>query len=141
MDECKSNPTYMLVNCATSCAKVLQQQKAQKSKLESLKSFYDLTANDIDGDAIDFAQFKSKVVVVVNVASYCGYTDSHYKGLVDLWNDIRGESDKLEILAFPWCVQEVSKRPWSIDCHTAHISYPQFSATSSGSRSREPPMR
>jgi glutathione peroxidase len=40
-----------------------------------------------------------KVTIIVNVASQCGYTESHYRGLVNLWSKVKDES--VEILAFP----------------------------------------
>jgi glutathione peroxidase-family protein len=39
------------------------------------------------------------VTIIVNVASQCGYTESHYRGLVNLWSKVKDES--VEILAFP----------------------------------------
>jgi hypothetical protein len=33
------------------------------------KSFYELSADDIDGNKVDFSEYKGKVVLVVNVAS------------------------------------------------------------------------
>ncbi len=41
-------------------------------------SFYDLSAVDIDGNDVSFEAFRGKVVLVVNVASECGFTDDHY---------------------------------------------------------------
>ena len=50
------------------------------------EDFFKLKAQDIDGKEIDFIKFKgSKAYIVVNVASACGYTNSHYKGLMDLY--------------------------------------------------------
>jgi glutathione peroxidase len=51
---------------------------------------------------------KTSVTIVVNVASKCGYTESHYRGLVNLWSKVKDES--VEILAFP-CNQFGSQEP------------------------------
>ncbi len=47
-------------------------------------TFYDLTATTIDGETKKLSTFEGNVVLVVNVASYCGYT-SQYKGLEELY--------------------------------------------------------
>jgi glutathione peroxidase len=60
-------------------------------------NFYTLSAKDIDGKSIDFSKFKGKKVLIVNVASKCGYT-SQYKDLQELHNKY---NDKIVILAFP----------------------------------------
>ena len=46
-------------------------------------SIYDVKINDIDGKLIDMNKFKNKYILIVNVASYCGYT-SQYKELQKL---------------------------------------------------------
>ena len=61
------------------------------------KSFYSLTAKDIDGQSINFSKYKGKKLLIVNVASKCGYT-SQYKDLQELH---RKYNDKITILAFP----------------------------------------
>ncbi|WP_194774858.1 glutathione peroxidase [Pararhodonellum marinum] len=61
------------------------------------KSFYDFKVNDIDGNEVDLSQFKGKKVLVVNVASKCGYTPQ-YADLQEL-NEKHG--DKVAILGFP----------------------------------------
>jgi glutathione peroxidase len=38
----------------------------------TMASPYDFTVKDIDGNEVDLAQYKGKVVLVVNVASQCG---------------------------------------------------------------------
>ncbi len=46
-------------------------------------SWFALKVLNIRKQPVEFSQYKNKVVLVVNVASYCGYT-SQYKGLQDL---------------------------------------------------------
>ncbi len=48
------------------------------------KIFYDLNIEAISGETINFRDFKDKVVLVVNTASYCGFT-KQYEDLQDLW--------------------------------------------------------
>ena len=49
---------------------------------------YDYTFIGIDGESIKLDQYKGKVIVVVNVASRCGFT-SQYEGLQTLWNNYK----------------------------------------------------
>ena len=39
--------------------------------------FYDLSATSIDGDTISMDKFKNKTIMIVNVASQCGYTPQY----------------------------------------------------------------
>ena len=61
------------------------------------KSFYELEAISIDGKKISFNQYKNKKILIVNVASKCGYT-YQYEGLQKL-QDIH--QDKVIVLGFP----------------------------------------
>ena len=49
------------------------------------KVFYDLQINSISGELIDFKKYKDKAVLVVNTASYCGFT-KQYDELQELWD-------------------------------------------------------
>ena len=60
-------------------------------------SFYDLSALSIDGKDINFKTFKGKKVLIVNVASECGYTNQYD----DLQYLHRKYSGRLAILGFP----------------------------------------
>jgi glutathione peroxidase len=55
------------------------------------KLAYDFVFESIDGKKIDLEQFKNKVIVVVNVASRCGYTPQ-YEGLQALWTNYKDKN-------------------------------------------------
>ena len=62
------------------------------------KTFYDFKVTDIDGKAVDLKKYKGKKLLVVNVASECGYTPQ-YKQLEWLYK--RYKDSNLVILGFP----------------------------------------
>ena len=62
------------------------------------KVFYDLQIKSISGELIDFKEYKDKAVLVVNTASYCGFT-KQYEGLQKLWE--KYESKGLIVLGIP----------------------------------------
>ena len=47
-------------------------------------SFYDLKINDVSGDQLSLKDFKNKVILLVNTASYCGFT-KQYNDLQFIW--------------------------------------------------------
>jgi glutathione peroxidase len=61
-------------------------------------SIYDFTMKSIDGKPTSLGDFKGKVVLVVNVASQCGYTPQ-YKGLESLYEKYKDKG--FVILGFP----------------------------------------
>lgn len=91
--ECTKNPNYMLNYCAPACR---QAQTEQASKIP--QSFYEIVERDIHGNELDFSRFKGKVVYVVNVASYCGYTEENYEIIQALQ---KYTADGLEIVLAP----------------------------------------
>jgi hypothetical protein len=60
--------------------------------------FYEFEAKDIKHQPFNFAQLKGKVVLIVNVASSCGFTPQ-YTGLQALYDKYKDKG--LEILGFP----------------------------------------
>jgi glutathione peroxidase-family protein len=60
--------------------------------------FYTLHMVDINGKEFLFENVKGKVVLITNVASECGYTNSNYEGFKDLLDEFPFQ---LAIVAFP----------------------------------------
>ena len=52
------------------------------------KVIYDFKINSITGEQINFADYENKVILLVNVASYCGFT-KQYTDLQKLWEIYR----------------------------------------------------
>jgi len=46
---------------------------------------YDFTFNSLDGSEINLSEYKNKVIVVVNVASQCGFTNQ-YEDMQKVWD-------------------------------------------------------
>ena len=62
------------------------------------KIFYDFKINGILGDVINLNEFKGKPVLVVNTASYCGFT-KQYDDMQKLWEKYRDRG--LVVLGIP----------------------------------------
>ncbi len=62
------------------------------------KKFYDLEIESITGELIEFKDYKSKVVLIVNTASYCGFT-KQYNELQELWELYKSKG--LVVLGIP----------------------------------------
>ena len=62
------------------------------------KVFYDFSIESISGETINFNEYKNKVVLIVNTASYCGFT-KQYEELQSLWDKYR--SNGLIVLGVP----------------------------------------
>jgi glutathione peroxidase len=77
------------LNCFSSAEK--------PSNMNSKKSIYVYSFNKIDGSKASFSQFKGKKILLVNVASKCGFTPQ-YEGLEQLYQQYK---EKLVIVGFP----------------------------------------
>ncbi|WP_266182796.1 glutathione peroxidase [Dyella humicola] len=94
-----------------------------------MTSVYDFSARDIDGDERSLAEWRGQAMLIVNVASKCGFTPQ-YTGLEALWQAARDKG--LVVLGFP-CDQFGHQEPGNEAeirnfCSTSYdVSFPLFS--------------
>jgi glutathione peroxidase len=92
-------------------------------------SIYDFKLKTIDGDDTTLAPYRGKAMLIVNVASQCGFTPQ-YEGLEELYKKYREKG--LEVLGFP-CNQFGSQEPAAeaeikTFCSTRFgVTFPMFS--------------
>jgi len=91
-------------------------------------TIYDFDVTTIDGEQLSMATFQGKVLLVVNVASKCGFTPQ-YAGLEELYRQY--QADGLEVLGFP-CDQFGHQEPGNEEeikrfCSLAYdVTFPLF---------------
>jgi glutathione peroxidase len=94
-----------------------------------MASAYDFSATDIEGHEKALADYRGKALLVVNVASKCGFTPQ-YTGLEKLWREYQDRG--LVVLGFP-CDQFGHQEPGNEEeirnfCSlTYDVSFPMFS--------------
>ena len=104
---------------------------------------YDFTLNDIDGKPVSLSQFRGKVLLLVNTASFCGNTPQ-YTDLEKLYEQYRDKG--FEILAFPannFGQQEPgTNEEIKTFCYTKYsLSFPLFSKISVTGNDKHPLYR
>jgi glutathione peroxidase len=113
-------------------SKILISTALTTVSMLAASSIYDFTLDSISGQPVSLAQYKGKVVMLVNVASKCGYTPQ-YKGLEALYK--KYESKGLVILGFP-ANNFMSQEPGTnaeiqaFCSRTYNVTFPMFSKIS-----------
>jgi glutathione peroxidase len=99
-----------------------------KIKQAAMSTIYDFQAKDLNGTPISLAQYRGKVLIIVNTASQCGFTPQ-YKKLEALYQQLKDKG--VEILGFP-CNQFGKQEPGSAEdiaafCENQYrITFPIF---------------
>lgn len=113
-------------------AKLLLFAAFAAASMSAASNVYDFTMDSITGAPVPLAQYKGKVVMLVNVASKCGFTPQ-YKGLEALYKKYEGKG--LVILGFP-ANNFMSQEPGTnaeiqtFCSRTYNVTFPMFSKIS-----------
>jgi len=103
-------------------------------------SIYDIETKLLEGDPVALAEYKGKAMLIVNVASRCGFTPQ-YEGLQALYE--RYQDRGLEILGFP-CNQFLGQEPGTEQeirefCSSTYgVSFPIFRKIDVNGENRHP---
>lgn len=85
-------------NCGKAQVEIKENNNNDQNNVENKINIHDLTVKDIDGKTVSLKDYSGKVLLIVNVASKCGYT-KQYKELEEIYK--KYNNDGFEILAFP----------------------------------------
>jgi glutathione peroxidase len=108
----------LLIPCAAGAAPLA---KKEDKKVPPVLKF---TMKGLDGKDVDLSQYQGKVVLIVNVASQCGYTPQ-YKGLQQLYETYK--KDGLVILGVP--ANEFGKQEPGTDKEIAEFCTSNYGVT------------
>ncbi|KAK7393560.1 hypothetical protein VNO78_22118 [Psophocarpus tetragonolobus] len=92
-----------IFNCNASDSRIMGA-----SQSISENSIHEFTVKDTRGKDVNLNAYRGKVLLVINVASKCGFADANYNQLTQLYTTYKSRG--LEILAFP-CNQFLKKEP------------------------------
>jgi glutathione peroxidase len=103
-------------------------------------AIYDIETKLLEGDPVALSEYKGKALLIVNVASRCGFTPQ-YAGLQALYDQYRDRG--LEILGFP-CNQFLAQEPGTEEeirefCSSVYsVTFPIFRKIEVNGENRHP---
>jgi glutathione peroxidase len=110
------------------------------TSLPAASTIHEFTLNSIDGQPTSLAQFKGKVVLIVNVASKCGFTPQ-YAGLEALYEKYKERG--LVVLGFPannflWQEPGTNEEIKAFCTRKYNVTFPMFAKVSVKGKDKTP---
>jgi glutathione peroxidase len=110
------------------------------TSLSAASTIHEFTLNSIDGQPTALAQFKGKVVLIVNVAGKCGFTPQ-YAGLEALYNKYKDRG--FVVLGFPannflWQEPGTNEEIKAFCARKYNVTFPMFGKVSVKGRDKTP---
>lgn len=116
----------LLLSCFDSNKIATRPMETNTAKLSG-KSLYEFTVNSLSGEPVALEQFRGKKIIILNVASKCGYTPQYAD-----WEKFYSENkEEVVILGFP-CNDFMGQEPGSATdiaefCQKNYgVSFPMF---------------
>lgn len=99
---------WSMLHCSNSSQITSRPMESTAVNVSNKTSFYDFTVNSLSGDPVSLAQYRGKKIIVLNVASRCGYTPQYAQ-----WEQFyRENKDQVVVLGFP-CNDFMGQEPGS----------------------------
>ncbi len=118
---------FILASCLDSNKVTSLSMQTSNPVAPAATSFYDFTVNSLEGEPVSLAQFRGKKIIVLNVASKCGYTPQYAD-----WEKFYSENkDEVVVLGFP-CNDFMGQEPGSAEqisefCQKNYgVTFPMF---------------
>jgi glutathione peroxidase len=70
-------PVHLIISFSLVCILLLSFSSKDQYNEQSVASIYDIKINSLEGQTIDFNEFRGKKILIVNVASECGFTPQY----------------------------------------------------------------
>ncbi len=110
------------------------------TSLPAASTIHEFTLNSIDGQPTSLAQFKGKVVLIVNVASKCGFTPQ-YAGLEALYEKYKERG--FVVLGFPannflWQEPGTNEEIKAFCTRKYNVTFPMFAKVSVKGKDKTP---
>lgn len=94
----KYNSSFLIVTIILLVSTSLTYSGSEVKEDKMKEKIYNIVVKDIEGKDVKLSEYSGKVLLIVNVASKCGYTPQ-YEGLQKVYETYKDKG--FEILAFP----------------------------------------